>query len=81
MFHPIVLLPMLISAVIGRRWTIPFIALGSALVFYPGWDAIGMPLYLAALGALTGLPVRWGLAELIRELNPRRNRAEQEWHG
>ena len=70
MFHPILMLSMVLTAVIGRRWAIPFVAIGSAFAFFPGREAIGIPLYLATLGALTGLPLRWGIAELADELTP-----------
>ena len=73
MFYPIFMVPMIISALIGRRWTIPFVAIGSALAFFPGREAIGIPLYLTTLGAMTGLPLRWGIAELIDELTPHRH--------
>ena len=67
--HPIMLVPMTITAFAGRRWAIPLAAVGSALAIFPG-EWLGYPLFLSSLGALTGLPLRWGIEELIDELTP-----------
>jgi hypothetical protein len=75
--HPIFVVPLLISAAINRRWAIPFVAVGSAFVVFPD-EAIGYPLFISCLGALTGLPFRWGIEELIYEVRHLRNRGIDE---
>jgi hypothetical protein len=72
--HPIFLAPLLISALINRRWAIPFVAVGSALLVFHGEEVFGYSLWISCLGALTGLPFRWGLEELIYEVRHLRNR-------
>jgi hypothetical protein len=73
MLHPIFLVPLLVSAIVNRRWAIPIIAAGGAWLFSPDPDWLGWALYLSALAALTGLPLRWGIEELISELTPNRD--------
>jgi hypothetical protein len=73
LFHPIMLVPLLVSAVVNRRWAIPIIAIGAAMLFSPDGDWFGIWLYLSTLATLTGLPLRWGIEELIHELTPRRD--------
>jgi hypothetical protein len=73
MFYPPMMLATVVSALIGRRWAILFVAIGSAFAYFPGREAIGIPLYLSTIGALTGLPLRWGIAELVDELRPHRD--------
>jgi hypothetical protein len=68
--EPTWLLAMVISAVVNRRWAIPVVAVACAIFtglrFY---DSYGMPLFLGTIGALAGLPLRWGIEELIEEVS------------
>ncbi|HET7056235.1 MAG TPA: hypothetical protein VFI12_07210 [Thermomicrobiales bacterium] len=66
--EPTWLLAMVMSAVVSRRWAIPVVAVACAIFtglrFY---DSYGMPLLFGTIGALAGLPLRWGIEELIDE--------------
>jgi hypothetical protein len=67
--EPTWLLAMVLSAVVNRRWAILFIAVACA--FFTGlrfYDSYGMPLFFGAIGALAGLPLRWGVEELTDEI-------------
>jgi hypothetical protein len=67
--EPTWVLAMVISAVVNRRWAIPVVAVACAIFtglrFY---DSYGMPLFLGTIGALAGLPLRWGIEELSDEI-------------
>jgi hypothetical protein len=62
---------MVISAVVNRRWAIPVVAAACAIfIGLRFYGSYGMPLFLGAIGAIAGLPLRWGIEELIDELTP-----------
>ena len=67
--EPTLLLAMIISAVVNRLWAIPVVAVACAIFtgmrFY---DSYGMPLILGTIGAIAGLPLHWGIEELVDEI-------------